>query len=403
MVGVGLLTVWLTGPSGTATLPPLGGSDGTASQTREARGTALVERLERALARGDVEAARDLGATRASSRQLGQLVRTTRQLAVRSLELRYVALGPEVSAQERARFGDDAFLVDVELTWRLGGQDATASSVETPVVLTDDGRASAFVTAHARAGSRAPIWFTDRVVVERPTPGALLVRSRSLDSPRLAELAEKGVRTVRSALPRWDGEAVIEAPRSARRFAAVSGLSVASANGIAAVTTSPDGSQARGGPERVFLNPAVFGPLGPVGQQIVLSHELTHVAVDGATSAMPLWLSEGYADYVALRDSDVPVSTLAAQILRLVRTDEVPRALPRGSQFDGADPDVGAWYESSWLAARLLAQEYGEPALHRFYRQADRDGATTRAFRQLGTTERAFTRQWRAELERLAR
>jgi hypothetical protein len=77
--------------------------------------------------------------------------------------------------------------------------------------------------------------------------------------------------------------------------------------------------------------------------------------------------------------------------------------LPRAEQFEGTDPDVGAWYESAWLAARLLAAEYGEPALHTFYRQADRDGSTDRAFRRLGTTEQDFTRLWRAELEQLAR
>ena len=38
-----------------------------------------------------------------------------------------------------------------------------------------------------------------------------------------------------------------------------------------------------------------------------MSHEATHVATDAALSTMPLWLLEGFADYVALRDVDLPI------------------------------------------------------------------------------------------------
>ena len=50
-----------------------------------------------------------------------------------------------------------------------------------------------------------------------------------------------------------------------------------------------------------------------------------------------------------------------------------------------------------------IAATYGEDALDDFYRRADADGGTDRAFRELGTTERAFTAAWRDELETLAR
>ena len=37
-----------------------------------------------------------------------------------------------------------------------------------------------------------------------------------------------------------------------------------------------------------------------------MSHEAVHVATEAARSTMPLWLLEGFADYVALRDVDLP-------------------------------------------------------------------------------------------------
>ena len=87
----------------------------------------------------------------------------------------------------------------------------------------------------------------------------------------------------------------------------------------------------------VFVNPDVFGRLRTAGAQVVMSHEAVHVATDAARSTVPLWLLEGFADYVALRDVDLPISTTAGQIIRQVRRDGVPEALPGPVEFDTHD------------------------------------------------------------------
>jgi hypothetical protein len=180
-------------------------------------------------------------------------------------------------------------------------------------------------------------------------------------------------------------------------------VEAAAARSIAAVTTTADGSTLPGSPERVFVNPRVFERLGVAGQEIVLSHEVTHVAVDAAVSSVPAWLSEGFADWVALADSRVPVRVLASQALDDVRQRGAPRRLPGRADFGAADPQLGAAYESAWLAVRLIARTYGEAALLRFQRIADRRGSVDVAFRAaLGTTEATFTARWRRELNRLA-
>ena len=107
---------------------------------------------------------------------------------------------------------------------------------------------------------------------------------------------------------------------------------------------------------------------------------------------------------MALADSRVPVRVLASQVRALVRDHGAPRRLPGASEFRADDPDLGAAYESAWLAVRLIARTYGERRLLRFQRQADRDGGVRGAFRDvLGTNQEAFTRVWRRELVRLAR
>jgi len=137
----------------------------------------------------------------------------------------------------------------------------------------------------------------------------------------------------------------------------------------------------------------------------VLSHEATHDATGVASNTtLPPWLLEGFADYVALHHVNLPVTVTASQILAEVREDGPPAHLPGKAEFDTANTALGASYESAWLACRLIGEKYGEQRLIAFYRQSARDSSTDRAFREvLGTSEAAFTAQWRDYLRRLAR
>jgi hypothetical protein len=128
------------------------------------------------------------------------------------------------------------------------------------------------------------------------------------------------------------------------------------------------------------------------------------VATEAATNnTMPLWLLEGFADYVALLNVDLPVSTTAGQIIDRVREDGPPKALPGSAEFDTTTTHLGATYESAWLACRLLADRGGQDALVRLYMQV-RDGATIGAALQrgFGLTEVELTELWQELLTDLA-
>ena len=208
---------------------------------------------------------------------------------------------------------------------------------------------------------------------------------------------------MRKVLPGWRGRLVVEVPGDAQELGRVLGTAPGAYGGIAAVTTTADGSTSPDAPVHIFVNPQVFDPLGPRGSQIVMSHEATHVATGAAVSTMPTWLLEGFADFVALDHVDLPVSVTASQILARVRKDGPPSRLPGKTEFDPQNQALGASYESAWLACRLLGETYGERRLIAFYRAADRAGSTVEPFRTLlGTDQQAFTRSWRAYLRRLA-
>jgi hypothetical protein len=171
---------------------------------------------------------------------------------------------------------------------------------------------------------------------------------------------------------------------------------------IAAVTATVDGTRESTVPVHIMVNPGVLEGLGERGAQIVMSHEATHVAVDAATSTMPLWLLEGFADYVALARTELPVSVAAGQILTQVRREGPPRALPGRGDFDPANKLLGTSYEAAWLACRLLAVEYGERRLVSFYDAVDDGASVGSAFVDLGTTQTEFTARWRGYLRELA-
>jgi hypothetical protein len=120
--------------------------------------------------------------------------------------------------------------------------------------------------------------------------------------------------------------------------------------------------------DRIGINPANWPKLSPLGQRIVLTHELTHVATRAVTSSsMPTWLAEGFADYVGYLGSGVPTTFVAQDLAAAVRAGDGPRQLPRAREFNGASARLSSAYEGAWLACRLIAERWGQSALVRLY------------------------------------
>jgi len=136
----------------------------------------------------------------------------------------------------------------------------------------------------------------------------------------------------------------------------------------------------------------------------VLTHETTHVATRAHTTAMPTWLLEGFADYVALDHAGIPVSVAASQILEQIRRHGPPDHLPTADELSPTAVGLGATYEEAWLATRYVAVLYGEAKLVAFYFAVSGGENVDKAFRTvLGTSQDAFVRSWSADARRLAR
>lgn len=392
----------LTTGSETAVLPSPASE--TPGATREAAAAQLLTDLVDALKDGDPSRLRELAApTPEARREIDDLAANVRNLEITDLAMRYLDenSGRSVSGLP-PRLQDKAWVADVQLSWRLADHDESPANLEVGLafVETDDG--AAFVSARGGWGRQTPLWMLHRLAVVESRRTLVMAATGRSEAREYDAMARRAVRDVAKVLPGWRGSVVVAVPESQDDISRVLASS-SSYGGIAAVTAPVDGSLAPSAPTRIFINPAVFDPLGEQGAQIVMSHEAAHVATDAAISTMPTWLLEGFADYVALAHVDLPVEVTASQVLAQVRRNGPPDRLPSEADFESENKQLGASYEAAWLACRLLAERYGERRLIEFYERADRDGGVDDAFREvLGSTQRQLTAAWRDELRELA-
>ncbi|GGZ09677.1 hypothetical protein GCM10010365_30970 [Streptomyces poonensis] len=305
------------------------------------------------------------------------------------------------------RSGDRA-TAEAELRYRVRGYDRAPVTAARALTLTrDDG--SWYVASDEPAREAAEqLWEQGAVRAVRGRHSLVLGVGRTEAELRTyAEAADRAVPAVSGAWgDDWAERVVVLVPESLEEMAGLLGAPASGYRGIAAVTTGETGGSGRTPADRIVVNPDAYAVLGDFGGQVVLTHEATHVATRAhTTAATPLWLSEGYADWVGYRSAGRTPAQIAPELQREVREGRVPDALPDDEDFGfGRDANgLAMAYEGGWLACRMIADRWGEERLNAFYRAVGgherRAGAVEDALRDvLGTTPARFTGQWREYL-----
>lgn len=314
----------------------------------------------------------------------------------------------------RRRYHDPVWASRVELVYGLRGVDAHPTA--RPQFLT-------FVERHGRwylggdddfaASGRTSwhgLWDDGPVVVARGRSCLVLAHPRhAADLAGFVAAVDAAVPQVSAIWGRdWSRRVAVLIPDTQREMRQLVGGRMELAH-IAAVATADEVDEphhvARG--QRVVLNPANLASLGAIARSVVLRHELTHVATRADTGpATPVWLAEGFADFVGYRETDVSVDVAAADLRADVERGRVPSALPGDAAFDGANPRLSQAYEEAWMACRLIARRAGLPGLVRLYRlvgaaTGDPTGALTAALRTvIGMSYDGFVAAWRHDLIR---
>ncbi|GGF31528.1 hypothetical protein GCM10011519_01100 [Marmoricola endophyticus] len=399
-----LLCLVLGACGGTEITPPR--ADGDTATRQDAAASDLLGQLAAAVRQADVPAAERLASSGERDRAAA-VVRNAAALGLTDVRFRYVSRtgsgtddGAGASATTQSQEDDRTWDATVAVSWRLPEYDDAPTTLSARFTFVAQGGGARLVDTDA-PGERGALWLSGPAAVERTSDTLVLAAAGSAaGTPAvLSERARQAVRDVRKVLPGWSGPLVVEAPDSEQELERLIGARPGSYAAIAAVTTTVDGSKEPGTPVHVYLNPTVFGGLGPRGSQVVLSHEATHVATRASFADLPTWLLEGFADYVALAHADIPFTTAAGQVLSRVRKDGPPTALPDADDLAPSASGLGATYEEAWTACRFLAMRYGERTLVDLYDAVTDGTSVAAAFRSVvGTSQQAFERAWSADL-----
>ena len=333
------------------------------------------------------------------------------KLPLATFQLRYVSDDPSAlePARKSALGGSESWLAQVEVSWQLTGYDAKPARETLPVTfVTRDGTTyAASFSERFVAGQRRPIWAMGAIDVAKGTHSLVISLNSQANADDYASVADKAVDSVSKVWGKnWRQKTVILLPSKQAEMESVLGAQPGTYTQIAAVTMAELDMPQVGAPVRIVANPKLFDELGKQGRRIVLTHETTHVASTATASPVPLWLAEGFADYVAFTAVSVQDESAAKELFKAIRAGKVPKGLPPPEAFSASSTDLPVAYESGWLACRLISEREGQSKLVKFYRTVHLSKSPTGladAFRTvLGTTEQQFVADWQKYLQRLA-
>lgn len=226
---------------------------------------------------------------------------------------------------------------------------------------------------------------------------------------RVAGALDGAVRAVTAVWgPDWPQQVAVVQPATLPELRVAVGSRFAS-DEIAGVTVADrvDRTAHRVEGARVVLNPDTTADLSDAALGVVLRHEITHVAARASTmDGSPMWLLEGFADYVGYRSSGYTVRQAAPNLARLVAAGGPPAALPSNTDFQSTGSNLDLAYQLSWSVSLFVADRAGEPALVALYRRLAAEGPATdasvdAALRSvLGIDRRTFLTDWRTYLRR---
>ncbi|CRK55703.1 FIG00865966: hypothetical protein [Alloactinosynnema sp. L-07] len=309
--------------------------------------------------------------------------------------------------------GAELWAPAVDLRYALGGIDATPTS-----------RAMGYLFVH-----RAGAWYlrsdTDLADIGRRTwrgPwdfGPCLVtttaRGLVLAHPGSQPMVDRLVRELDPAVEavskvwggEWSGRVALLLPDGAAEMRALVGpdFPVESVVAVATADRVDTAKRATTG-QRVILSPMGARALSIASLRVVLRHEITHVAARSVTvDGSPMWLLEGFSDYVGYRDSGIGLLQGAPDLARQVQESGPPTALPEDRAFRGKDKELDLAYQQAWSIARFVADRYGEARLVTLYRQLGGAGPmsagdTDDLLRRVLDLDRAgLLREWRTYLQ----
>ncbi|MGV9671971.1 hypothetical protein ACWDPV_15480 [Gordonia sp. NPDC003504] len=328
----------------------------------------------------------------------------------------------QVDADVRQRLDEqgsaDDWVAPVEIHSALGGA-ANPGIDEDPVVVTtqlvvarygDDWKVVGDATLVGEPAPPTQLWNVPGLAAsDVPTLGGTSVIGSYPDTGPLVErvgrLLPGAVRAVTAWWgPRWPRRAVVVTTATDDEFQALAGTASDTGAAAATIYAHLDLSAASATGQRIVLTPEVADLPDPA-LEVVLRHELTHVATRAQTApTAPMWITEGVPEYVGRKGTYTRLEDAAPDLAAAVRSGRTPAGLPADEQFAVGSDASRLAYQTAWSMAAFVAGRFGEEKLKSLYvgvaasgEQARQDAAIAAT---LGIPRDTLVGQWRAWLTR---
>ncbi|TCM49972.1 hypothetical protein EV648_10212 [Kribbella sp. VKM Ac-2568] len=296
-------------------------------------------------------------------------------------EIGYSQAEERFDAAAAREHGPSTYLVRVLMRYQITNVDLTP--VTTELGYTYVSRGGRWILADdddldkdLGPGAHQEAWDLGRIEVHRGPRVLVLVEKGDTQRGRtIVAEATEALTEVSAYWPRrWRGSVLIAAlDETEVRDARFSDEDVESAASAGSTFSSLPGQDTADGTVAgayIVINPKERDRV----DEILLSHEITHVATADLGGYEPLWLAEGAAEYVSWRGIEAisgpgEVGKWEQEII----DDALPAllALPSDAGFYQNTADV---YGVSWLAVRFLVSRLGLPAVEELYEDLARHG-----------------------------
>lgn len=252
--------------------------------------------------------------------------------------------------QRRELLGPEAVVQAVRARWSVPGTATAEHTLWLTLRPGPEGPRLAGITdgppaTDAGAGP-LPIWWLEPVrIIRQGEVAVLAARSQDPDDwlPGLVEAREVVARRVPTTEP-----LVAQLPGTAAGFERVLGVRPGSHRLVAAAAW-PFGDAVH-----LVVNPEAGGATQGEARQVLLTHEAVHVASGSVRGTGPLWLTEGYADLVALAGQPAVAAAHEANLADDQRRHGIARALVTNAELQPDNARVHAHYQRAWITVRVL-------------------------------------------------
>lgn len=278
------------------------------------------------------------------------------------------------------RYGAPVLAIEVQIGYQLAGIDPEPTYADRVLTIVDRGDGWTIGSDADRpelnTAFPAEIWEFGPVVATAGSHGTVFAHPGNAEQVAgYVALVDQAVSMVSAVWGTdWSQQVAVVAPETAEEMAALIGEPITVDFDAVADADAVDLDEGIAFRQRVIVDPEAVVRLDAAEELLLLAHEITHIASAGTTaSATPIWMIEGLAEYVSLRDSGWSPAARAWTLADEVRAGAIPADLPTDADF--ADPNryVQA-YDMAWLACQLIAERVGPEGLVRMYRAVG-DGA----------------------------